>query len=159
MQQQCMGHCVWWCLEYIWCQGCLQRARIFINRCIFMQTDTVRWPYHYRASLKLGLCMFAFLGVNSLWVGISPYSVNLFPQVQLPGLVPTLARELEPFFWTRWPVLGLRPDLWTVAVIHLAFMTVPTLKMLESPVVRLLVNMMLNTLYWHFAWIKHGFVR
>ena len=65
----------------------------------------------------------------------------------MPGLVPTLAEELEPFFWTRWPVQGLRPDLWTVAVINLAFMTVPTLKMLESPVVRLLVNMMLNTLY------------
>ena len=36
-----------------------------------MQTDTVRWPYHYRASLKRGLCMFAFLGVNSLSMNFS----------------------------------------------------------------------------------------
>ena len=63
-----------------------------------------------------------------------PHSVNSSPQVQLPDRLPTLAEELEPFFWIRWAVLGLKPDWWTVAVTHLAFMTVLTLKMLESPV-------------------------
>ena len=60
--------------------------------------------------------------------------VDLSPQVQLPSLVPTLAEGQDPFFWTRWSVLGVRPEWWTVPVAHLVFMTVPTLKMLESPV-------------------------
>ena len=60
--------------------------------------------------------------------------VHLSPQVQLPGCVPTLARELEPFFWIMCTAVGLRPDWWTVAVTHLAFITVTTLMMLESHV-------------------------
>ena len=60
--------------------------------------------------------------------------VNLFLQVQLLESVVSLAGGLEPFFWMRWTVLELRPDLWTVPVTHLAFITVLTLKMLESPV-------------------------
>ena len=60
----------------------------------------------------------------------------------MPGPVPTLAGELEPSSWTRWAVLGLRPDWWTVLVTHLVFMTVVTMKMLESPVGGLLVNRM-----------------
>ena len=31
---------------------------------------------------------------------VSHYSAYLSPKVPSPGLVPTLARELEPFFWT-----------------------------------------------------------
>ena len=50
------------------------------------------------------------------------------------GLVPTLAGELEPFFWITWAALGLRRDWWTVAVTNLVFITAPTLKMLESHV-------------------------
>ena len=61
---------------------------------------------------------------------------DVAPSVQLPGSVISLARELDPFFWTRWPVLGLRPDLSTVPVTHIVIMTVPTLKMLESPAER-----------------------
>ena len=57
-----------------------------------------------------------------------------FLQGQLPGFVVSLAGELDPFFWMKWTVLEMRPDLWTVAVTHLVFITVPTLKMLESPV-------------------------
>ena len=72
------------------------------------------------------LCMFGFLDAKLI--------VNLSPQVPLPGPVPTLAMDLDLFFWTRWPVLGMRPELSTVPATHLAFMTVPTLKMLESPV-------------------------
>ena len=34
----------------------------------------------------------------------------LHMQVQLPGSVLSLVGELEPFFWTRWPAMGLRPD-------------------------------------------------
>jgi len=55
-----------------------------------------------------------------------------FLQGQLPGFVLSLARELDPFFWMKWTVLGLRPDLWTVTATHLVFITVSTLKMLES---------------------------
>ena len=73
-----------------------------------------------------------------LWVIVLPHSmglrVNMVPQVPLPGLEHSLVKELEPFFWIRWPVLGMRPDLWTVAVTHLVFTTAPTLKMLESSV-------------------------
>ena len=58
---------------------------------------------------------------------------DITPQVQLPGSVLSLAGELDPFFWTRWHVLELRPDLWTVPVTHLVITTVPTLKMLGSP--------------------------
>ena len=54
--------------------------------------------------------------------------------MQLPGRLPTLARDLEPFFWIMWAALGLRPDWLTVAVTHLVFIIVSTLKMLESHV-------------------------
>ena len=51
-------------------------------------------------------------------------------------LVPrlSLARELEPFSWTRWDALGMKHDLWIVPLIQLVYMIAPTLKMLESPV-------------------------
>ena len=51
-------------------------------------------------------------------------------QVQLLGLVPTLVRELEPFFWTMCSVLALKPDWWTVPTMELVHITVSTLKML-----------------------------
>ena len=65
-----------------------------------------------------------------------PHAAILYfsAQVQLLDPLPSLARELEPFFWTMYSVLALKPDLWTVLVTHLVFITVPILKMLESPV-------------------------
>ena len=72
-------------------------------------------------------------GVRDLPHSVS-LKIKLSPQVPLPDRVPTLAGELEPFFWMMWPALGLRPDLSTVAVGHLVLIIVGTMKMLESPV-------------------------
>ena len=94
---------------------------------------------HVHASLVIKSCIRCWWCCNHarffFWFSVYALDIQmmLLQQVPLPGLVPSLARELEPFFWTRWPVLGLRPDLRTVAVTHLVIMTVPTLKMLESP--------------------------
>ena len=55
-------------------------------------------------------------------------------QVQLLAQMPFLAREQVTSSWTMCSVLVLKPDLWTAPVMGLAFTTVPTLKMLESPV-------------------------
>ena len=52
--------------------------------------------------------------------------------MQLLGHLPSLARELEPFFWTMYSVLALKPDWWTVPTMELVHITVPTLKMLVS---------------------------
>ena len=49
--------------------------------------------------------------------------------------MPSLARELEPFFWTMYSVLALKPDWWTVPTMELAHITVFTLKMLVSDAV------------------------
>ena len=46
-----------------------------------------------------------------------------------------LARELEPFFWTTYSVLALKPDWWTVPTMELVHITVSTLKMLVSDAV------------------------
>ena len=43
----------------------------------------------------------------------------------------SLARELDPFSWTMCPAEAVKLDLLTVVQIQLAFITVPTLKMLE----------------------------
>ena len=43
-------------------------------------------------------------------VEMFPHCMYFSAQVQLLGLVPTLVRELEPFFWTMYSVLALRAD-------------------------------------------------
>ena len=50
--------------------------------------------------------------------------------MQLLARLPTLARELEPFFWTMCSALGLKPEYKTVPVMELETTIVPTLKML-----------------------------
>ena len=59
--------------------------------------------------------VFGCLYLNNFLRKCLPYSVGLkvhvSQQVQSPGPLPTLAGELDPFFWTRWPALGLSPDL------------------------------------------------
>ena len=45
--------------------------------------------------------------------------------------MPSLARELDPSSWTMCPAEAVKLDLLTVLQIQLAFITVPTLKMLE----------------------------
>jgi len=50
--------------------------------------------------------------------------------VQLPAPWLTSVRELEPFCMIMWSVLGQSPGFRTVPVMELAFITVPTLKML-----------------------------
>ena len=82
-----------------------------------------------------------------LLVGMFPHSIYFSAQVQLLGPLPTLVRELEPFFLTMYSVQALRPDWWTVLVTHLAFITVPTLKMLESPVKVSNETVYINTIY------------
>ena len=41
-----------------------------------------------------------------------------------------MVRELDPFFWMKCNALAMKLVLWTVATMGLAFMIVPTLKML-----------------------------
>ena len=48
----------------------------------------------------------------------------------MPFKVHSLARELDPSFWTMWAALAVKLDLLTVLPIQLAFITVSTLKML-----------------------------
>ena len=48
----------------------------------------------------------------------------------MPGLVLTLVRELEPFFWTMCSALGLKPEYKTVPVMELEAIIAHTLKML-----------------------------
>ena len=131
-----MGHCVWWLLEYFWCKCCMQTAWIRTNRYIgtYCMHTMVRQNCDCIVSCAYWWCCQASnkLQKNSVYVLL--HSVKFSSQVQLLGLVPTSARELEPFFWTNWGVLGMRRDLWTVPATHLAFTTVPTMKMLESPV-------------------------
>ena len=55
---------------------------------------------------------------------------NLFLQVQLPAPLLILVRELEPLCMTMWGVLEQSPGFKTVPAMELAFITVPTLKML-----------------------------
>jgi len=55
--------------------------------------------------------------------------------MQLLAAVLSMARELDPSYWTMWPALDLNLDFMTVLTMELAFITVPTLKMLV-PVVR-----------------------
>ena len=54
----------------------------------------------------------------------------LILQVQLHCYVHPLARELDPSSWTMCSAEALKLDLLTVLLIQLAFITVPTLKML-----------------------------
>ena len=51
-------------------------------------------------------------------------------------LVPMLsmARGLDPSYWTMWAALALSLDFGTAPVMELALMTVATLKMLVPPV-------------------------
>ena len=44
--------------------------------------------------------------------------------------LPTLVRELEPFFWTMYSALALKPEYKTVPVMELETIIVHTLKML-----------------------------
>ena len=58
------------------------------------------------------------------------FILPLILQVQLHFYVHSLARELDPSSWTMCPAEALKLDLLTVVPIQLAFITVPTLKML-----------------------------
>ena len=60
-------------------------------------------------------------------------------QMQLLAAVLSMARELDPSYWTMWPALDLNLDFMTVLTMELAFITVLTLKMLV-PVVRFNVS-------------------
>jgi len=60
-------------------------------------------------------------------------------QMQLLAAVLSMARELDPSYWTMWPALDLNLDFMTVLTMELAFITVPTLKMLV-PLVRFNVS-------------------
>ena len=111
------------------CQAPVQEKIMYLSLIIIHSIST------FVCEMKSGV-------IFSLTVFLSSYCLNLSPQVQLPGPVPTLVGELEPFFWTRWPVLGMRPDWWTVKVIHLVFIIVATMKMLGSRVGNFLVNIM-----------------
>ena len=160
-----MGHCVWWFLEHIWCTSCMQTAWIFTNRyvynCICTYTDWCSYIINNRLLLiQLCLlliyiisviCVFAFLKWHDCLKKCFPYSVglkvHLSQQVQLPRGVHTLARELEPFFWTIWSVLGRKPNLWIVAETRLVFITVATLEMLESSVK--VLNHIIPATCWH----------
>ena len=51
-------------------------------------------------------------------------------QVQLLVPLPTLARELDLFFWTMYDALAVKPEYKTVPVMELEAIIVPTLKML-----------------------------
>ena len=55
-------------------------------------------------------------------------------QMQLPAQQPSLVRELEPSSWMMCSVVEMKTDLWTAPTAVLAFTTVHTLKMQESPV-------------------------
>ena len=54
--------------------------------------------------------------------------------------MPSLAKELDPSSWTMCPAEAVKLDLLTVLLIQLAFITVPTLKMLAFDV---------ETVSWH----------
>ena len=54
-----------------------------------------------------------------------------FLQVLLHFHMHSLARELDPSFWTMCPAEELKLDLLNVLPMQLAFITVLTLKMLE----------------------------
>jgi len=60
-------------------------------------------------------------------------------QMQLLAAVLSMARELDPSYWTMWPALDQNLDFMTVVAMELVFITVPTLKMLV-PVVRFHVS-------------------
>ena len=60
-------------------------------------------------------------------------------QMQLLAAVLSMARELDPSYWTMWLALDLNLDFMTVLTMELAFITVPTLKMLV-PLVRFNVS-------------------
>ena len=60
-------------------------------------------------------------------------------QMQLLAAVLSMARELDPSYWTMWPALDQNLDFMTVVAMELVFITVPTLKMLV-PVVRFNVS-------------------
>ena len=55
---------------------------------------------------------------------------HFFPQELQLSVMLSLVGELEPFFWMMWPALELKDDFWTVLLLHLAFITVSTVKML-----------------------------
>ena len=80
------------------------------------------------------------LGLNCLKNITHNNAILSSPQVQLLARLPTLARELEPFFWTMCSVLGLKPEYKTVPVMELETIIVPTLKML-------VLNARVNILY------------
>ena len=60
---------------------------------------------------------------------------SIITQTHRPSSVPPLVRALGPSSWTMWDVLVPRVDLWTVPIMELAHITVPTLKMLVSAAV------------------------
>ena len=60
---------------------------------------------------------------------------NFITQTHRPSPMPSLVKELVSSSWTMWDVLVLRADLWTVPIMELAHITVPTLKMLVSAAV------------------------
>ena len=68
--------------------------------------------------------------MTTISVSILPFHLLLL-QVLLPFEMHFLARELDPSFWTMCPAEAVKLDLLTVLPIQLAFITVPTLKMLE----------------------------
>ena len=68
--------------------------------------------------------------MTTISVSILPFHLLLL-QVLLPFEMHSLARELDPSSWTMCPAEAVKLDLLTVLPIQLAFITVPTLKMLE----------------------------
>ena len=52
--------------------------------------------------------------------------------MQLLAHLLSMARELDPSYWTMLPALALSLDFGNVPAMELAFITVPTLKMLVS---------------------------
>ena len=78
-----------------------------------------------------------YLLIIILLLGLNDFIFVL--QMQLLAAVLSMARELDPSYWTMWPALGLNLDFMTVLTMELAFITVPTLKMLV-PLVRFNVS-------------------
>ena len=82
-------------------------------------------------SVAYGYLLFTYLH-NVCTISCDNNRTLSSPQMQLLARLPSLGKELEPFFWTMYSVLALRLDWWTVPTMELAHITVPTLKMLVS---------------------------
>ena len=78
-----------------------------------------------------------YLLIVILFLGLNDFIFVL--QMQLLAAVLSMARELDASYWTMWPALDLNLDFMTVLTLELAFITVPTLKMLV-PLVRFNVS-------------------